>query len=82
MLLRNISIFFEGKINSTLLGQELNDRINASALRSEVERLEDEINQQIESDIAEVTRKIGETENSLARLVRKKMMSCHWVYHR
>ncbi|MGX5955177.1 phage tail tip protein J-related protein, partial [Escherichia coli] len=34
--------FFEGKINSTLLGQELNDRINASALRSEVEQLEDE----------------------------------------
>ncbi|EHS0341099.1 host specificity protein J, partial [Escherichia coli] len=32
--------FFEGKINSTLLGQELNDRINASALRSEVEQLE------------------------------------------
>ncbi|HIB7098498.1 TPA: host specificity protein J, partial [Escherichia coli] len=57
--------FFEGKINSTLLGQELNDRINASALRSEVEQLEDEINQQIESDIAEVTQKIGETENSL-----------------
>ncbi|MGX5954985.1 host specificity protein J, partial [Escherichia coli] len=49
--------FFEGKINSTLLGQELNDRINASALRSEVEQLEDEINQQIESDIAEVTQK-------------------------
>ncbi|HEA8766472.1 TPA: DUF1983 domain-containing protein, partial [Escherichia coli] len=64
--------FFEGKINSTLLGQELNDRINASALRSEVEQLEDEINQQIESDIAEVTQKIGETENSLTQLVAKK----------
>ncbi len=51
--------FFEGKIKHTLLGQELNDRINASALRSEVEQLEDEINQQIESDIAEVTQKIG-----------------------
>ncbi|EPO8573653.1 TPA: DUF1983 domain-containing protein, partial [Escherichia coli] len=56
----------------TLLGQELNDRINASALRSEVEQLEDEINQQIESDIAEVTQKIGETENSLTQLVAKK----------
>ncbi|EFM3831567.1 phage tail protein [Escherichia coli] len=64
--------FFEGKINSTLLGQELNDRINASALRSEVEQLEDEINQQIESDITEVTQKIGETENSLTQLVAKK----------
>ncbi|EPV5993352.1 phage tail tip protein, partial [Escherichia coli] len=49
-----------------------NDRINASALRSEVEQLEDEINQQIESDIAEVTQKIGETENSLTQLVAKK----------
>ncbi|EPA4178128.1 phage tail protein [Escherichia coli] len=64
--------FFEGKINSTLLGQELNDRINASALRSEVEQLEDEVNQRLESDIAEVTQKIGETENSLTQLVAKK----------
>ncbi|BHI62534.1 phage host specificity protein [Escherichia coli] len=64
--------FFEGKINSTLLGQELNDRINASALRSEVEQLEDEVNQRLESDIAGVTQKIGETENSLTQLVAKK----------
>ncbi|EFH1418909.1 DUF1983 domain-containing protein [Escherichia coli] len=41
-------------------------------MRSEVEQLEDEINQQIESDIAEVTQKIGETENSLTQLVAKK----------
>ena len=64
--------FFEGKINSTLLGQELNDRINTSALRSEVEQLEDEVNQRLESDIAGVTQKIGETENSLTQLVAKK----------
>ncbi|EFN4257314.1 DUF1983 domain-containing protein, partial [Escherichia coli] len=64
--------FFEGKINSTLMGQELNDRINASALRSEVEQLEDEVNQRLESDIAGVTQKIGETENSLTQLVAKK----------
>ncbi|EJN7470592.1 DUF1983 domain-containing protein [Escherichia coli] len=64
--------FFEGKINSTLLGQELNDRINASALRSDVEQLEEEINQRLESDIAEVTQEIGETENSLTQLVAKK----------
>ncbi len=64
------------------MGQELNDRINASALRSEVEQLEDEINQQIESDIAEVTQKIGETETASRSWLRKKMMSCHWVYHR
>ncbi|HBB6037043.1 TPA: DUF1983 domain-containing protein [Escherichia coli] len=64
--------FFEGKINSTMLGQELNDRINASALRSDVEQLEEEINQRLESDIAEVTQEIGETENSLTQLVAKK----------
>ncbi|MFP1495603.1 host specificity protein J [Escherichia coli] len=64
--------FFEGKINSTLLGQELNDRINASALRSEVEQLEDEINQQIESDIAEVTQKIGRQKTASRSWLRKK----------
>ncbi|MBW7377852.1 phage tail tip protein J-related protein, partial [Escherichia coli] len=61
--------FFRGAINKTHLGREINERIDASALRTEVEQLENEINremtqlekdvrQRAERDIAEVTKKI------------------------
>ncbi|KAE9883646.1 DUF1983 domain-containing protein [Escherichia coli] len=64
--------FFRGQIDETLLGQALKERIDASAMRSEVTQLEEEIRQRMDTDIAEVTRKIGETENSLTQLVAKK----------
>ncbi|EPR3665540.1 phage tail tip protein J-related protein, partial [Escherichia coli] len=75
--------FFRGAINKTHLGREINERIDASALRTEVEQLENEINremtqlekdvrQRAERDIAEVTKKITASENSITELVAKK----------
>ncbi|TXO86104.1 phage attachment tail tip protein J [Escherichia coli] len=71
--------FFRGLIDETLLGQALKERIDASALRSDVTQLEEnigqleeDIRQRMDTDIAEVTRKIGEAENSLTQLVAKK----------
>ncbi|EFJ3233620.1 phage tail protein, partial [Escherichia coli] len=86
--------FFRGAINKTHLGREINERIDASALRTEVEQLENEINremtqlenainremtqlekdvrQRAERDIAEVTKKITASENSITVLVAKK----------
>ncbi|MDA5292482.1 hypothetical protein, partial [Escherichia coli] len=69
-----------GAINKTHLGREINERIDASALRTEVEQLENEINremtqlekdvrQRAERDIAEVTKKITASENSITELV-------------
>ncbi|AUG67636.1 phage attachment tail tip protein J [Escherichia coli] len=63
---------FRGLIDETLLGQALKERINASALRTEVTQLEEDIRQRMDTDIAEVTRKIGKAENSLTQLVAKK----------
>ncbi|WP_097428668.1 phage attachment tail tip protein J [Escherichia coli] len=63
---------FRGLIDETLLGQALKERIDASALRTEVTQLEEDIRQRMETDIAEVTRKIGKAENSLTQLVAKK----------
>ncbi|HAV7428818.1 TPA: DUF1983 domain-containing protein [Escherichia coli] len=63
---------FRGLIDETLLGQALKERIDASALRTEVTQLEEDIRQRMDTDIAEVTRKIGEAENSLTQLVAKK----------
>ncbi|EFQ5436106.1 DUF1983 domain-containing protein [Escherichia coli] len=63
---------FRGLIDETLLGQALKERIDASALREEVTQLEEGIRQRVDTDIAEVTRKIGEAENSLTQLVAKK----------
>ncbi|HGC5161789.1 TPA: host specificity protein J [Escherichia coli] len=75
--------FFRGAINKTHLGREINERIDASALRTEVEQLENAINremtqlekevrQRAERDIAEVTKKITASENSITELVAKK----------
>ncbi|MSI51898.1 DUF1983 domain-containing protein, partial [Escherichia coli] len=64
--------FFRGLIDETLLGQALKERIDASALRTEVTQLEEDIRQRMDTDIAEVTRKIGKAENSLTQLVAKK----------
>ncbi|HAX7229063.1 TPA: DUF1983 domain-containing protein [Escherichia coli] len=75
--------FFRGAINKTHLGREINERIDASARRTEVEQLENEINremtqlekdvrQRAERDIAEVTKKITASENSITELVTKK----------
>nr|WP_179192964.1 DUF1983 domain-containing protein [Escherichia coli] len=75
--------FFRGAINKTHLGREINERIDASARRTEVEQLENEINremtqlekdvrQRAERDIAEVTKKITASENSITELVAKK----------
>ena len=63
---------FRGLIDETLLGQALKERIDASALRMEVTQLEEDIRQRMDTDIAEVTRKIGKAENSLTQLVAKK----------
>ncbi|ENB5283740.1 DUF1983 domain-containing protein, partial [Escherichia coli] len=63
---------FRGLIDETLLGQTLKERIDASALRTEVTQLEEDIRQRMDTDIAEVTRKIGKAENSLTQLVAKK----------
>ncbi|EOQ1518036.1 DUF1983 domain-containing protein, partial [Escherichia coli] len=63
---------FRGLIDEALLGKALKERIDASALRTEVTQLEEDIRQRLETDVAEVTRKIGETENSLTQLVAKK----------
>uniref|UniRef100_UPI0021CAA4DA phage attachment tail tip protein J n=1 Tax=Escherichia coli TaxID=562 RepID=UPI0021CAA4DA len=63
---------FRGLIDETLLGQALKERIDASALRTEVTQLEEDIRQRMDTDIAEVTRKIGKAENSLTQLVAKK----------
>ncbi len=63
---------FRGLIDETLLGQALKERIDASALRMEVTQLEEDIRQRMDTDIAEVTRKIGKEENSLTQLVAKK----------
>ncbi|HIA9930942.1 TPA: phage attachment tail tip protein J [Escherichia coli] len=63
---------FRGLIDETLLGQALKKRIDASALRTEVTQLEEDIRQRMDTDIAEVTRKIGKAENSLTQLVAKK----------
>ncbi|HHV0059460.1 TPA: phage attachment tail tip protein J [Escherichia coli] len=64
--------FFRGLIDETLLGQALKERIDASALRTEVTQLEEDIRQRMDTDIAEVTRKIGKAENSLTQMVAKK----------
>ena len=75
--------FFRGAINKTHLGREINERIDASARRTEVEQLENAINremtqlekdvrQRAERDIAEVTKKITASENSITELVAKK----------
>ncbi|UTJ28635.1 phage tail protein [Escherichia coli] len=75
--------FFRGAINKTHLGREINERIDASARRTEVEQLENEINremtqlekdvrQRAERDIAGVTKKITASENSITELVAKK----------
>ncbi|WP_285800250.1 triple tyrosine motif-containing protein, partial [Escherichia coli] len=56
---------FRGLIDEALLGKALKERIDASALRTEVTQLEEDIRQRLETDVAEVTRKIGEAENSL-----------------
>nr|EKP9158103.1 DUF1983 domain-containing protein [Escherichia coli] len=63
---------FRGLIDEALLGKALKERIDASALRTEVTQLEEAIRQRLETDVAEVTRKIGEAENSLTQLVAKK----------
>ncbi|EOO9932778.1 DUF1983 domain-containing protein, partial [Escherichia coli] len=63
---------FRGLIDEALLGKALKERIDASALRTEVTQLEEDIRQRLETDVAEVTRKIGEAENSLMQLVAKK----------
>ncbi|EOQ6703978.1 DUF1983 domain-containing protein, partial [Escherichia coli] len=63
---------FRGLIDEALLGKALKERIDASALRTEVTQLEEDIRQRLETDVAEVTRKIGEAENSLTQLVAKK----------
>ncbi|EOL8025261.1 DUF1983 domain-containing protein, partial [Escherichia coli] len=63
---------FRGLIDEALLGLALKERIDASALRTEVTQLEEDIRQRLETDVAEVTRKIGEAENSLTQLVAKK----------
>ncbi|ENC42543.1 phage tail tip domain-containing protein, partial [Escherichia coli] len=63
---------FRGLIDETLLGQALKERIDASALRTEVTQLEEDIRQRMDTDIAEVTRKIGKAENTLTQLVAKK----------
>ncbi len=63
---------FRGLIDETLLGQALKERIDASAPRTEVTQLEEDIRQRMDTDIAEVTRKIGKAENSLTQLVAKK----------
>ncbi|EOL7705720.1 DUF1983 domain-containing protein, partial [Escherichia coli] len=62
---------FRGLIDEALLGKALKERIDASALRTEVTQLEEDIRQRLETDVAEVTRKIGEAENSLTQLVAK-----------
>ncbi|SRA14951.1 Host specificity protein J [Escherichia coli] len=75
--------FFRRAINKTHLGREINERIDASARRTEVEQLENAINremtqlekdvrQRAERDIAEVTKKITASENSITELVAKK----------
>ncbi|EEU5608662.1 DUF1983 domain-containing protein [Escherichia coli] len=63
---------FRGLIDEALLGKALKERIDASALRTEVTQLEEDIRQRLETDVAEVTRKIGVAENSLTQLVAKK----------
>ncbi|MCM4481212.1 phage tail protein [Escherichia coli] len=63
---------FRGLIDEALLGKALKERIDASALRTDVTQLEEDIRQRLETDVAEVTRKIGEAENSLTQLVAKK----------
>ncbi|MBZ9072280.1 DUF1983 domain-containing protein, partial [Escherichia coli] len=63
---------FRGLIDEAQLGKALKERIDASALRTEVTQLEEDIRQRLETDVAEVTRKIGEVENSLTQLVAKK----------
>ncbi|EQC1932057.1 phage tail tip protein, partial [Escherichia coli] len=63
---------FRGLIDEAQLGKALKERIDASALRTEVTQLEEDIRQRLETDVAEVTRKIGEAENSLTQLVAKK----------
>ncbi|EOL7589325.1 DUF1983 domain-containing protein, partial [Escherichia coli] len=63
---------FRGLIDEALLGKALKERIDASALRTEVTQLEEDIRQRLETDVAEVTRKIGKAENSLTQLVAKK----------
>ncbi|WP_435792107.1 phage tail tip domain-containing protein, partial [Escherichia coli] len=63
---------FRGLIDEALPGKALKERIDASALRTEVTQLEEDIRQRLETDVAEVTRKIGEAENSLTQLVAKK----------
>ncbi|HGU4515520.1 TPA: DUF1983 domain-containing protein, partial [Escherichia coli] len=63
---------FRGLIDEALLGKALKERIDASALRTEVTQLEEDIRQRLETDVAEVIRKIGEAENSLTQLVAKK----------
>ncbi|HFS2993510.1 TPA: DUF1983 domain-containing protein, partial [Escherichia coli] len=62
---------FRGLIDEAQLGKALKERIDASALRTEVTQLEEDIRQRLETDVAEVTRKIGEAENSLTQLVAK-----------
>ena len=42
--------------------------------RTEVTQLEEDIRQRMDTDIAEVTRKIGKAENSLTQLVAKKQI--------
>ncbi|EEZ2649155.1 DUF1983 domain-containing protein, partial [Escherichia coli] len=63
---------FRGLIDEAQMGKALKERIDASALRTEVTQLEEDIRQRLETDVAEVTRKIGEAENSLTQLVAKK----------
>ncbi|HGV6995976.1 TPA: phage tail tip protein, partial [Escherichia coli] len=63
---------FRGLIDEAQLGKALKERIDASALRTDVTQLEEDIRQRLETDVAEVTRKIGEAENSLTQLVAKK----------
>ena len=42
-----VTLIFQGAINKTHLGREINERIDASARRTEVEQLENAINREM-----------------------------------
>ncbi|MEC6234709.1 hypothetical protein VXT17_26095, partial [Escherichia coli] len=73
---------FRGLIDETLLGQALKERIDASALRTEVTQLEEDIRQRMDTDIAEVTRKIGRRKTASRSWLRKRMRTRHWPSRR
>ncbi len=74
---------FRGLIDETLLGQALKERIDASALRTEVTQLEEDIRQRMDTDIAEVTRKNrGGVKTASRSWLRKRMRTRHWPSRR